>query len=136
MIKIFQVLRKPPRPAPLTLEQKLIRREARIGGRLFGAVPPGHHREFFCLDENTWIWHEDRLDDNGNRQQIITRYDIYADGVYKRQNNEIEYRQLTASETANLDQAINLYQQAVSDIYRPPASDSPVSVTPGQSKHQ
>ena len=39
-------------------ERNLIRYEAKVGGDLFGPIPAGHRRDFFCLDEHTWIWHE------------------------------------------------------------------------------
>lgn len=32
-------------------ERELIQRESTIGRELFGPVPEGHRREFFCLDE-------------------------------------------------------------------------------------
>ncbi len=34
-------------------ERQLIRRESKIGSQLFGQVPSGRSREFFCLDERT-----------------------------------------------------------------------------------
>jgi hypothetical protein len=45
--------------------RKLIRREAKIGGTIFGPVPAGHRREFFCLDEHSWVWHEEWIDKAG-----------------------------------------------------------------------
>ncbi len=40
----------------IKLERDLLRHEAKIGGELFGPLPQGGRREFFCLDEYTWIW--------------------------------------------------------------------------------
>jgi hypothetical protein len=34
-------------------ERELIQLESEIGAKLFGPVPQGFRREFFCLDENT-----------------------------------------------------------------------------------
>jgi hypothetical protein len=33
------------------LYDSLVRHEARVGGKLFGPVPPGTKREFYCLNE-------------------------------------------------------------------------------------
>ncbi len=34
------------------LQHQLLLQEAKLGGTLFGDVPAGHRREFFCLDEH------------------------------------------------------------------------------------
>ena len=46
------------RPFKRYTERELITLESEIGAELFGPVEKGRHREFFCLDEKTWIWHE------------------------------------------------------------------------------
>jgi len=63
--------------------RQLMRREAEMGGHVFGPVPEGRRREFFCLDKNTWIWHEEWTDTNGNRQSKTTRYDVRPTGILK-----------------------------------------------------
>ena len=45
-----------------TIDRELIRREAAIGGTLFGSLPKGGQRQFFCLDEHSWIWYEEWKD--------------------------------------------------------------------------
>ncbi len=92
----------------------LIRMESKIGAQLFGPVPKGHRREFFCLDERTWIWHEEWVDPQTKRKQVITtRYEIRNNGVLKIQDNTVE-----GEELKNLITAIQLYyEQVVRSIY-------------------
>jgi len=89
----------------------LIRREAKIGGQIFGPIPAGGRREFFCLDEKTWIWHEEWLDTSGNTLTRVTRYDVRPDGILKSQNGQ--YHAVKADEAKKLLQAAELYQQRV-----------------------
>ncbi|MCA9349214.1 hypothetical protein KC878_03705 [Candidatus Saccharibacteria bacterium] len=94
------------------LRNKLIRREAELGGQLFGTIPKGHRREFFCLDSHTWIWHEDWIDQYGAMQTTTTRYEMRANGVLKSQNGS-GYKTITSSEAKNLRRAIELYKEQV-----------------------
>lgn len=93
------------------LYRNLIRHEARIGGQLFGPVAPGGRREFFCLDEHTWVWHEETINANGQRQSVTTRYDVRPSGVVKSQNGH--YQSLTVDEARHLRDAIQAYQKRV-----------------------
>lgn len=95
------------------LYRNLIRHEARIGGQLFGPVQPGGRREFFCLDKHTWVWHEEWIDQNGERQIKVTRYDVRPDGVLKAQNGQ--YKPVTTSEAKHLYDAVKLYKQRVTE---------------------
>lgn len=116
-------------------ERQLIELEAEIGGALFGAVPAGHRREFFCLDENTWVWHEEWVDVNGQRKVTSTRYEIHANGILKAQDGKV-YKFIQGEELRNLALAIRLYYEAVArGIYRrdpntgrPLDSTSPVTM--------
>ena len=65
------------------LYSNLIRHEAKIGAEVFGAIPKGTNREFFCLDRHTWVWHEEWKDQNGQKHVRTTRYDVRPDGVLK-----------------------------------------------------
>ena len=89
------------------LYRNLIRREAKIGGEVFGVVAPGHHREFFCLDEHTWVWHEEWKDTQGQQQLRVTRYDVRPDGILKSQNGQ--YTKLSIAEADRLVKAAELY---------------------------
>ncbi len=95
----------------------LIHREARMGGQLFGPVPNNVRREFFCLDEHTWVWHEEWTDRNGERQIITTRYDVRPSGILKAQNNH-HYQQVSEEEAEHLLEAARQYlARADKDIY-------------------
>lgn len=106
------------------LEQKktaiyrnLLRREAEIGGSLFGPVAKGGKREFFCLDESTWVWHEEWNDAKGQRHVRNTRYDIRPTGILKAQNGQ-GYRMVSLEEAENLMAAIQTYVTRVkSEVY-------------------
>ncbi len=95
------------------LYRNLIRREAKIGGELFSKIAPGGRREFFCLDERTWIWHEEWVDKTGQRKVVTTRYDIRPNGILKAQDGQ-GYRYIEVDEARNLYSAICLYNQRVS----------------------
>ena len=90
----------------------LIRREATIGGKLFGEIPKNGRREFFCLDEYTWVWHEEWLDVNGQHHAVTTRYDVRPNGVFKAQDGQ-PYQPLTAQEAVRLRKAVLMYNQQV-----------------------
>lgn len=89
------------------LYSNLIRHEARIGGEVLGPVPAGHRREFFCLDERTWVWHEEWLDAKNQQHVRTTRYDVRPDGVLKAQNGH--YKKLSKDEALRLRRAAHLY---------------------------
>ncbi len=99
------------------LYRALIRREAKIGGQLFGPVPEGCRREFFCLDERTWVWHEEWTDSEGKRQVRTTRYDVRPSGILKAQDGQ-NYQPVTSSEALRLRSAVHSYNKRIrSDLY-------------------
>lgn len=115
ILKGLAVQKKEDRRAELY--RNLIRREAKIGGQLFGEVPKNHRREFFALDERTWIWHEEWLNEKGLRLSRTTRYDVRPDGVLKAQDGQ-PYQKVSLEETSNLYKAALLYQKRVnSELY-------------------
>lgn len=95
------------------LYRNLMRREAQIGGTVFGPVPDGVRREFFCLDEHTWVWHEEWKDQDDQRHIRTTRYDVRPNGVIKSQNGM--YQSLSDEEVQNLRTAVQVYQQRVNE---------------------
>ncbi len=97
-------------------ERDLIRREAKLGGQLFGPIPKGHRREFFCLDARTWIWHEEWLH-KGQRQVVSTRYEFRPNGVIKLQDGQ-PYQLLSRQEARNLYRATQAYEQVVGADYQ------------------
>lgn len=94
------------------LYRSLIRREAKLGGELFGQVPHGTRREFFCLDEHTWVWHEEWVDTLGHQQIRTTRYDVRPTGILKAQNGQ-PYQKVSQEEAVRLVQAIHNYEQKI-----------------------
>ncbi len=98
--------------------RQLLQAEAKIGGELFGAVPEGTRREFFCLDDTTWVWHEEWLDQNGQRHIQTTRYDVRPSGILKAQDGR-GYQMVTQAEAQNLIRAVKLYRERVlKDVYQ------------------
>lgn len=104
---------------PKTAEEKwneayrrAIQEEAKVGGRVFGPVPKGIRREFFCLDERTWVWHEEWADDSGKQHIRTTRYDVRPHGIFKAQNNQ-PYQPLGKQEAHNLLAAAKRYREMV-----------------------
>ena len=99
------------------LYRNLIRREAKIGGEIFGPVPAGTRREFFCLDQNTWIWHEEWLGQNGQVQVRTTRYDVRPTGILKAQDGQ-SYQRVSTAEAKRLLEAVRIYEQRIrSELY-------------------
>ncbi len=93
------------------LYSNLIRHEARIGGTVFGPIPKGHRREFFCLDKHTWVWHEEWTDASGQHKAQTTRYDVRPTGILKAQGTR--YQPVSPSESRRLIAAARLYRERV-----------------------
>lgn len=110
-----------------TLRQ-LIQRESDLGGKLFGQVPEGYHRQFFNLDLTTWVWYEEWAGDDGKPQSSTTRYEIHENGILKVQD-KTPYYYIEGQELNNLVSAIHLYYEKVArDIYRrDPATGKPLA---------
>lgn len=99
-------------------ERELIQRESSIGRELFGPIPAGGRREFFCLDEKTCMWYEEYKGDKGQTISHTTRYEIQGDKILKAQSGA-KYSYLEGAELQNLLTAINLYYERVMrNVYR------------------
>lgn len=107
-------LKKPVKQRPLQslTERELLTLESEIGAKLFGPIPDGHRREFFCLDASTWIWHEEWLDDKKKLQTMTTRYEVNEHGVLK-VNEGARYTYLEGEELRNFGIAIRMYYEQV-----------------------
>jgi hypothetical protein len=103
--------------------KELIRLESQIGAKLFGEIPAGHKREFFCLDARTWVWHEEWSDNLDGRTKTQTiRYEVRDSGILKSIDGQ-DYAWVPAEEAENLAHAAVLYHQYVSaEIYGKPIS--------------
>jgi len=101
----------------IDFNKALIHHEAKIGGKLFGPIPAGTRREFFCLDRHTWVWHEEWTDaKTGERHIMTTRYDIRPDGVLKSQGGQ-SYRKLKGVEESNFRKAVTNYCEQMRTEY-------------------
>jgi hypothetical protein len=97
--------------------RNVIRKAAKIGGQLFGPVPKGHRREFFCLDPYTWVWHEEWTDEYGRQRTVTTRYDVRPSGTLKAQDGQ-PYQRLSREEAHNFHKAVKMYCSRVkSELY-------------------
>src|SRR6476660_1206210 len=96
---------------PLT-DRQLIKLESEIGRTLFGEVPIGHTREFFCLDAETWVWYE-QWHEAGQEKSHTIRYEVHPKGVLKVQDGGANYSFLTGQELKNLSIATQAYKERV-----------------------
>lgn len=112
------------RPLKKLTERELIQLESEIGAKLFGEIPAGHRREFFCLDEKTWIWYEEWLDPKTKKPSRMTvRYEVQEAGVLKVQEGA-RYSFIEGPELENLLAAATMYyEQVARGVYqRDPAT--------------
>ncbi|HSH55213.1 MAG TPA: hypothetical protein VK983_00130 [Candidatus Limnocylindrales bacterium] len=114
---LFQASKQKVEQRRAEIKRALIHHEAKIGGELFGPVPPNHRREFFCLDEHTWVWHEEWLDEVGNTRIMMTRYDVRPTGVVKSQGGQ-SYKSLTRDELRNFYRAAKIYIEKAQADYQ------------------
>lgn len=92
-----------------SVERNLINAESALGRTLFGEVPAGHSREFFCLKKNVWLWYE-----NG----LMIRYEVRENGVYKQIGSNTTYTKVVGEELRNFRNATKAYLELVkSHIY-------------------
>jgi hypothetical protein len=132
-LKLFtggDAVRLPRRRKGRPTLRQLIQRESEIGGKLFGPVPRGHHRQFFNLDESTWVWYEEWQDEKGKKQSSTARYELHENGILKIQD-KTPYYFLDGSELKNFMTAIRLYYEQVStEVYnRDPATGNHLAVS-------
>lgn len=107
------------RPLKQLTERELLQLESEIGSKLFGEVPSGHRREFFCLDAKTWIWYEEGIDPKTKkRTQTTTRYEVHDNGILKVLEGA-RYAFIEGVELENLALATKLYyEQVMRGIYK------------------
>lgn len=94
-------------------QRELIRTESKIGATVFGPIPANHRREFFCLDNSTWVWYEEWIDEaTGQRREMTTRYEVHPHGVLKVQDGQ-PYAVVEGEELRNLAIATRMYRERV-----------------------
>lgn len=105
------------RPLNKYSQRELLRIESEIGAEIFGVLPKGRRREFFCLDNKTWIWHEEWLDEKSKLQHITTKY-VVRDNKILKSRPGVHYTEVTGEELKNLHDAVKIYhERVVRDIY-------------------
>lgn len=125
-----KVLKRPLKP--LT-DRQLIKLESEIGRTLFGEIPAGHSREFFCLDAETWVWYEEWIDNNGNKRDHTIRYEVHPNGILKVQDGGANYSFMEGEELENLALATRTYEERVArELYKhDPQTGKPLMTMPG-----
>lgn len=98
--------------------RNILRDAAKMGGEVFGPIPAGRRREFFCLDEHTWVWHEEWNDERGAHQVRTTRYDVRPHGIFKAQDGQ-PYRPVSIEEANRLCNAAREYQRRIHGKFDP-----------------
>lgn len=121
------------RPLKPMTDRDLIKLESEIGRTLFGVVPAGHSREFFCLDKDTWVWYEQWRDEAGKSRSHTTRYEVHPNGILKVQDGGANYSFLEGEELENLALATKAYSERVMrELYkRDPETGQLLTDTPG-----
>jgi len=110
--ELLKMPKKPTRrPFQQMTERELLTLESEIGAQIFGPIPEGMRREFFCLDDHTWIWHEEKLDKKNPESNTI-RYEINEHGVLKVQEGA-RYSYLEGEEFNNFAVAVRMYYEQV-----------------------
>ncbi len=96
----------------------LIQKESAVGATVFGPIPAGHRREFFCLDEHTWVWFEEWVDkETHSRQTLNVHYEFQPRGVLKIVNG-VASGYVTGQELVSLLTAMRAYYKKVSkEVY-------------------
>ena len=103
----------------------LLRREAQVGATVLGPIPAGHQREFFCLDQHTWIWSEQWFNPVTKVNEHMTiRYEFQPNAILK-YVNDIPRGYIEGKELKSLYNAIKSYGSKVPvEVY----SRAPITV--------
>jgi hypothetical protein len=105
------------------LNSKFLNKESVVGSKIFGPKPHDGRREFFCLDEFTWVWHEEWYDKYTEKQVQTTRYDVRTNGIYKSVNGG-HVSALTPDETKSFQDAVKEYVKRVKkEVYNQESND-------------
>lgn len=124
--KIFQAMLPQDEEArKVIIHRNILRDLAKMGGEVFGRVPDGTRREFFCLDRHTWVWHEEWVNTSGMRQVRTTRYDIRPQGIFKAQDGQ-PYQPVSLEEAQRFGAAITEYQRCMHEKFEPLLAQSGV----------
>jgi hypothetical protein len=121
------------RPLKKLTNQELIKLESEVGRTLFGPIPEGYSREFFCLDADTWVWFEQWQDpETGKPKNHTIRYEVHQRGIVKVQDGGKNYAFIEGEELNNLAIAAKAYKERVlRELYkRDPETGKLLTETP------
>jgi hypothetical protein len=93
------------------ISRDLLRREAEIGGKLFGPTPKGSSRKFFHLENNIWVWVEEWTV-KGRKHSKTTKYLLKPNDLLKSVNGS-HYERTSLQEAIHFEQAVKLYVEEV-----------------------
>jgi hypothetical protein len=93
------------------ITRDLLRREAVIGGQMFGPLPKGASRQFFQLEKHTWVWVE-QWTIKGQRHTKTTKYLVKPAELLKSVNGG-HYERTSLQEAKNFESAVHLYVESV-----------------------
>ncbi|MBP6924838.1 hypothetical protein KBE46_01840 [Candidatus Saccharibacteria bacterium] len=99
-------------------QRDLVDLESSLGATIFGAIPEGHRREFFNVDNDTWIWHEEWAVGNKQICERTIRYEISETQVIKVEPGP-HYTHIKGKELNNFITAVETYHKLVlTKIYK------------------
>ncbi len=118
-VKPLLKLKRKDRALKTLTERELIQLESQIGATVFGlAAANVIRREFFNLDKDTWIWHEQVKQPNGSISEITVRYEVQPKGILKVHPGP-RYDYLEGDELKNFVLAVNEYYERVTrELYK------------------
>lgn len=108
----FPIKKSSRRPLNTMSERELIKLESEIGADVFGPLPPGVKRQFFCLDDTTWIWYEEWTGKDHKQHSSTIRYEVHDKGIFKVQEGA-RYSYIEGDELRNFIVAIKLYYEQI-----------------------
>lgn len=73
---------------PAISRSLLIKKEAALGGQLFGKVPANRNREFFYMGNDTWVWNESWQNGSGQKFTQTVQYRILPTRIEKIQSGQ------------------------------------------------
>ena len=117
--KLLLKLSKEDESLQLLTERELIQLESQVAQAIFGEKP-AHvlKRDFFNLDETTWVWHEEIERPDGTIAESTTRYEVQPNGILMVQPGP-KYTYLEGVELRNFVIAVKAYYERVSrEIYK------------------
>lgn len=119
------------RPLKNVTRRDVLQMSSEQGRDIFGPVPKNGRREFFCLDDHTWIWHEEWVDEQGKKQSRTTRYEVHDKSILKVQEGT-SYQYLEGEELRNFAVAVRIYYERVmKNIFgRDPVTGQPITASP------